>query len=151
MRGRDKPVAGILYVFNETKQCFLSMSVSPADTHLSRLRGLLGKIRLRRDDGIWVVPSQGIHTVGMLFPIDVIYLDAQMRVIHLVEHLRPFRIAPLRVHAKSVLELPERSIYSSGTEVGDRLLICPPEAMENYWKARDGDQELSRAKKVALE
>lgn len=144
-------MAGRLYVFNETKQCFLSMNVSPADTHLSRLRGLLGRIRLRRDDGIWVVPSQGIHTFGMLFAIDVIYLDAQARVIHLVEHLRPFRIAPLRVHAKSVLELPERSIYSSGTEVGDRLLICSPEAMENYWTARTGSPELGRVKKVVSE
>jgi len=123
-----------LYVFNETKQCFLCLNVSPADTHLSRMRGLLGKLKLRRDDGVWVMPSQGIHTIGMLFPIDVVYLDARNRVIHLIEHFRPFRIAPLRVHAKSVLELPTRTISTSGTEVGDFLLICAPEEMENYWK-----------------
>lgn len=122
------------YVFNETRQCFLSLNVGLADTHLSRLRGLLGRMKLRRDDGLWVTPSQGIHTIGMMFPIDVIYLDARNRVIHLIEHFRPFRIAPIRVHAKSVLELPTRTIYVSGTHVGDSLLICAPEEMENYWK-----------------
>ncbi|MFN7998309.1 MAG: DUF192 domain-containing protein [Bryobacteraceae bacterium] len=124
----------ILYVFNETRQCFLSLNVAAADTHLSRLRGLLGRMKLRRDEGIWVAPSQGIHTIGMLFPIDVVYLDARNRVIHLIEHLGPFRVAPLRVHAKSVLELPTRTIHASGTQVGDYLLICAPEEMQNYWK-----------------
>jgi uncharacterized membrane protein (UPF0127 family) len=94
-------------------------------------------MKLRRDDGLWVIPSQGIHTIGILFPIDVIYLDAQNRVIHLIEHFRPFRIAPLRVHAKSVLELPTRTIYVSGTQIGDDLMICAPQEMENYWKAQD--------------
>jgi len=125
---------GRRYVFNETRQCFLSLNVGLADTHFSRLRGLLGRMKLRRDDGLWVAPSQGIHTIGMLFPIDVVYLDARNRVIHLIENLRPFRIAPIRVHAKSVLELPTRTIYISDTRIGDSLLICAPEEMENYWK-----------------
>ena len=126
-----------LYVFNETRQCFLSLSVGLADTHFSRLRGLLGRMKLRRDDGIWVMPSQGIHTIGMRFPIDVVYLDARNRVIHLIEHFRPFRIAPIRVHAKSVLELPTRTIHASGTQIGDSLLICTPEEMENFWKRQE--------------
>jgi len=124
----------VVYVFNKTRQCFLSLNVGLADTHLSRLRGLLGRMKLRRDDGLWVAPSQGIHTIGIRFPIDVVYLDAKNRVLHLIEHFRPFRIAPFRVHAKSVLELPTRTIYVSGTQVGDDLLICAPQEMENYWK-----------------
>ena len=120
-----------LYVFNETKQCFLCLNVSPADTHLSRMRGLLGKLKLRRDDGVWVMPSQGIHTIGMLFAIDLIYLDAANRVIHLVEHLGPFRISPIRVGCASILELKSRSIYSSNTQIGDKLLICAPEEIRS--------------------
>jgi uncharacterized membrane protein (UPF0127 family) len=130
-----------LYVFNKTRQCFLSLTVTAADTHLSRLRGLLGRMRLRRDEGIWVAPSQGVHTIGIVFSIDVIYLDAHNQVIHLIEHLRPFRMAPLRVRARSVLELPTRTIYSSGTEVGDDLLICTPEEMQNYWDSRSPSGE----------
>jgi len=121
-------------VFNQTRQCFLGLNVIAADTHFSRLRGLLGRLKLRRDEGIWLTPSQGIHTFGMLFPIDVIHLDALNRVIHLTEHLGPFRISALRVHAKSVLELPAWTIHNSGTQIGDDLLICAPEEMQNYWK-----------------
>jgi uncharacterized membrane protein (UPF0127 family) len=97
----------------------------------ARLKGLLGKIRLKQGDGVWLVPSRGIHTIGMLFAIDVIYLDAANRVIHLVENLRPFRISPIRIRCASVLELKLKSICSSNTEVGDELLICTPEEIKS--------------------
>ena len=79
-------MAQTLYVFNLTRQSFVSLGVSPADTHITRLRGLLGRMRIRSDEGLWVVPCQGIHTIGLLFAIDVIYLDENRRVIHLIEH-----------------------------------------------------------------
>ena len=122
------------YVFNLTRQAFLSLGVNPAHTHMTRLRGLLGKMKLRSNEGLWLVPCQGIHTIGLLFPIDVIYLDEQRRVIHLIEQVGPFRVTPIRRHASSVLQLPTRTIYSSNTQLGDELLICSPEEMENYWK-----------------
>ncbi len=124
------------YVFNLTRQSFLSLGVSPADTHMGRLRGLLGRMRLRSDEGVWLVPCQGIHTIGMLFPIDVIYLDQNQRVIHLIEHLGPFRVTPIRRHSASVLELPTRTIYSSNTQVGDQLMVCSPDDMESYWRTQ---------------
>jgi uncharacterized membrane protein (UPF0127 family) len=130
------------YVFNLTRQSFLSLGVSPADTHITRLRGLLGRMKLRSDEGLWVVPCQGIHTIGLLFPIDVIYLDEKYRVIHLIEHLGPFRIASIRRHASSVLELPTRTIYSSNTQLGDKLLICSPDEMDSYWKTQQASAGL---------
>jgi uncharacterized membrane protein (UPF0127 family) len=117
-------------VFNQTRESFLSLGVTRADNHFARLKGLLGRLRLRSDDGIWLVPSLGIHTFGLLFPIDLVYLDTHNRVIHLVEHLRAFRVSPIRPQSASVLELPTRAIYSSQTQLGDRLLLCPAEDME---------------------
>lgn len=114
----------ILCVFNRTRESFLGLRVLPADTLLKRLKGLLGRFRLKPDDGIWLAPSCGIHTIGMLFAIDLIYLDHANRVIHLVEHLGPCRISPIRIKCASILELRSRSIYSSNTQVGDLLLIC---------------------------
>jgi uncharacterized protein len=121
------------YAFNISRQSFISLGVAVADTPLTRLRGLLGKVRMRSDEAIWVVPSHGVHTIGLLFPIDLIYLDEQLRVVHLVESLGPLRIAPLRWQCASVLELPAKSIYGSGTEIGDQLMIRSPEDMEAYW------------------
>jgi uncharacterized protein len=123
-----------LCVFNRNRESFLALRVAPADTLLLRLEGLLGRIRLKPDDGIWLIPSRGIHTFGMLFAIDLIYLDAENRVIHLIEHLGPFRISPIRIKCASILELPSRAIYSSNTQIGDRLLICTPEEMSQYYE-----------------
>jgi uncharacterized membrane protein (UPF0127 family) len=118
-------------VYNQTRECFLSLSIIRADTSFARLKGLIGRLRLRYDEGLWVVPSSGVHTFGVLFPLDLIYLDEDYRVIHSIEFFRTFRIAPLRTNAASVLQLPIHTIYSSQTQQGDQLLICPPEEMES--------------------
>ena len=119
-------------VFNRARETFLSLGVSRADTHFTRLKGLLGRVKLRSDEGLWTIPSQGIHTLCMLFPIDVIYLDADNRVIHLIENMGTFRIAPIRMESASVLQLRTRTIYSSNTQLGDELLICPAEEIVQY-------------------
>lgn len=114
-------------VYNQTRECFLSLGVTPADTITARLKGLIGKLKLKLDEGLWVVPSQGVHTLGVLFPLDLIYLNESHQVIHVIEHFPKFRIAPLRIKAASVLELPTHTIYSSQTQPGDQLIICAVE------------------------
>ena len=126
-------------VYNQTRECFLSLSVTPADTTFSRLKGLIGRLKLRVDEGLWIVPSCGVHTVGVLFPLDLIYLNESHQVIHLIEHFPRFRIAPLRTQASSVLELPTHTIYTSQTQPGDQLLICAVEEMATRFnKGSDG-------------
>ena len=126
-------------VYNQTRECFLSLSVTPADTTFARLKGLIGRLKLRVDEGLWIVPSCGVHTVGVLFPLDLIYLDENHQVIHLIEHFPRFRIAPLRTQASSVLELPTHTIYSSQTQPGDQLLICAVEEIASRFnKGSDG-------------
>jgi uncharacterized membrane protein (UPF0127 family) len=121
--GKNRPV----YVYNKTRETFVATEASIADNYLARLVGLLGKTKrwalLGR--GLWIVPSQGVHTIGMMFPIDVIFLSKDMRVVHLEEHVRPFRISNVSLKAASVLELPTHTIYRSGTQVGDCLEIAP--------------------------
>lgn len=111
--------------FNRTRQAYLATALAVADTHWTRLRGLLG---LAPDDfgngcGLWIVPCHGVHTLGMGFPIDVIYLDRGMSVIHVQRDLQPWRFAPVRVEAASVLELPCRTAVETGTTVGDKIEI----------------------------
>ena len=125
-----------LCVYNLTRQTFLSFGVSVADSHLARLRGLLGRARMRSGHGLWVVPCQGIHTVGLRFPIDVVYLDSSFRVVSVIEHLSPFRVTPLRGRSASVLELPTQTVFWSNTKVGDQFLISPPAELAEYWDSR---------------
>ena len=129
----------VLYAFNISRQSFINLGVLAADTPWARLRGLLGRLRLKSDEAVWVIPSRGIHTFGLLFHIDVIYLDSEFRVVHLIENLGPLRIAPLRLHAASVLELPPGSIYRSDTQVGDRLLIKPPDQLGRYLESHQSE------------
>ena len=118
-------------VYNQTRECFLSLGVTAADTTFTRLKGLIGRLKLRFDEGIWVVPSSGIHTLGVFVPLDLIYLDDNYRVIHVIEYFPTFRISPIRMQSASVLELPTHTIYSSQTQTGDQLLICAAEEMES--------------------
>jgi len=108
-------------VFNQTRQSFLSLDTSVGDTQFARLRGLLGRRELKSDHGLWLVPCQGIHTIGLLFPIDVVWLDADHRVVHVTEYLQPFRITSIRRNCHSVLELPVRTIFESETQAGDQI------------------------------
>ena len=115
------------YAFNRTRQAFLASDLRVADTHWMRLKGLIGT---RVDDfscgqGLWIVPCQGVHTMLMQFPIDVLYLDENNIVLHVEENVRPWRLTPIRTRASSVLELPGRTLFSSGTEVGDEIEIRP--------------------------
>lgn len=129
-------------VYNQTRECFLSLTVTAADTIVSRLKGFIGRRTLRSDEGLWVVPSRGVHTWGVLVPIDLIYLDAEMQVIHLVEHFPAFRVAPIRARAESVLEMPIHTIYSSQTQLGDQFVICIPDEMEH--RLRSGAVKLQQ-------
>ena len=111
--------------FNQTRQAYRARPLAVADTHWGRLRGLLGVTasHFRNGSGLWIVPCHGVHTLGMAFPIDVVYLDEAMTVIDVQPDLRPWRFAPVRINAASVLELPCRTAAESKTVVGDKIEI----------------------------
>lgn len=92
-----------------------------AESGLARIVGLLGESELLPGDGLLIVPSQGVHTWGMQFPIDVAILDGDWKVIALRTDLRPFRMTRVFWKAAAVLELPSGMLKSSSTAVGDTL------------------------------
>jgi uncharacterized membrane protein (UPF0127 family) len=111
--------------FNRTRETYLATALAVADGHWTRLRGLLGLTAddFRNGSGLWIVPCHGVHTLGMGFPIDVIYLDEGLKVVHVEQNLRPWRVAPVRMQATSVIELPSHTVRETGTWVGDRIEI----------------------------
>lgn len=117
---------GAVYVYNRTRETFVATEATVADSYFPRLIGLLGKTKrwAQLGKGLWIVPSRGVHTIGMLFPIDLIFLSKEKEVVHLEEHVRPFRISSLSLKATSVLELPPHTIFHSRTQVGDKLEIA---------------------------
>ena len=113
------------FAFNRTRQAYLATRLRFAETYWTRLRGLLGTDaeNFCAGEGLWIVPSNGVHTLAMRFPIDVIYLDKDKVVVYAQPNLKPWRVAPIKIKAASVLELPGNTLQSTGTVVGDRVEI----------------------------
>jgi uncharacterized protein len=113
------------YAFNTDRQAFLATAVRKADTHWSRLRGLIGEDErsFPAGSGLWIVPCHGVHTFAMQFPIDVLYLSESLRVQRIEENVKPWRLTPFETEAATVLELPARTLWNSGTTLGDRIEI----------------------------
>jgi uncharacterized membrane protein (UPF0127 family) len=91
-----------------------------ADGPLRRMRGLIGREGLPAGEGLLVSPAPAIHTAFMRFPIDALFLDGNMRVVDIVERLRPWRVASKR-RARAVLELSAGECARRCVEIGDRL------------------------------
>lgn len=101
-----------------------------ADRPLLRMRGLLGRRDLHADEGLLLRPAGSIHTHFMRFPIDVVFLDRDCRVLDVRSTLRPWRMARRR-GAKGVLELRAGEARRRGVEVGDVLRLADrPEARD---------------------
>jgi uncharacterized membrane protein (UPF0127 family) len=111
--------------YNQTRQRYLATELSVAQTHWTRLRGLLGTSEgdFGNGRGLWIRPCRGVHTLAMRFPIDVVYLDRAGQVVHLERNLQPWRFSPVRLQASSVLELPSHTVARTETALGDKIEI----------------------------
>jgi uncharacterized membrane protein (UPF0127 family) len=101
----------------------LALRIQKADSFWTRLKGLQGRAGLESGEGLWIVPCRGVHTHGMAFSIDVLFLDRESNVVGVEENLSPGRFAPIRWKAKTVLELPAGTVRRTGTRLGDRIEI----------------------------
>ena len=110
-------------VLNTTRHTVLGDRIDVAETSLSRMVGLLGKQALEPGTGLIIFPSQAVHTVGMQFPIDVVFVDRQWRVTGMRPGMVPSRMSKVHWKAKCVVELPIGVIGRSATAVGDQLEI----------------------------
>ena len=119
MFGKQREV----FVYNTSKETFLALRVKVADSILGRLVGLLGRRSLHPDSGVWIVPANAIHSIGMMMTFDAVMVDKDFKVVSVNELVRPFRILWPKRRAESVIELPAHAIFRSRTEVGDQLLI----------------------------
>jgi uncharacterized protein len=95
-----------------------------ADRPWARMRGLLGRAELPRGEGILLRPAGSIHTFFMRFPIDVVFLDGDARVVGVERRLGPWRVARRR-GAKAVLELPAGAADEAALAAGARLAAAP--------------------------
>lgn len=95
--------------------------VTIAASFRARLRGLLGRPNLPEREGLLLWRVNGVHSIGMRFAIDVLYLDEQGTVVKVVRSLEPNRLAPASRGAHSCLELAAGAADGLGLGLGSRL------------------------------
>lgn len=93
-------------------------SLEVADTPAARRRGLLGRDRL--DGVLLLVPARSVHTIGMRFPIDVAWLDRELRVLRTAQLPRQRLSRPV-LRSRLVLEAEAGTFARWGLKVGDQL------------------------------
>jgi uncharacterized membrane protein (UPF0127 family) len=107
-------------VTNQTRGCRLADRADIADTSAKRRTGLLKHSGLDPGEGLWIAPCEGVHTFGMKFPIDVVFLNRKKQVLKTRPNMVRGRIA-VSLLAHSVLELPAGTLEATGTARGDQL------------------------------
>ncbi|MCC6990173.1 MAG: DUF192 domain-containing protein, partial [Acidobacteria bacterium] len=102
----------------------LATHATLAGDSTSRRRGLLDRDGLAAGEGLVIAPTQGIHTFGMRFPIDVVFADRLGRVVHVAEAVPPSRIR-LAWRGFAAIELAAGACRSAALRRGDRLEVQP--------------------------
>lgn len=108
---------------NSTRGTILAQQAVWARTLWARGRGLLGRRRLADGEGLIIAPCNSIHTWFMRFPIDVIFVDNNGRILKTADTVKPFRFAAVFHRHAAVIELPAGMIKRSGSRPGDQILF----------------------------
>lgn len=111
-------ISGIL--LDDVSESVVVGHVRRTSSAFERMRGLLGHAPLFIDHGLWIAPCNSVHTAFMRYPIDVVFLDRALTIVHIEAALPPWRSA-WRVRARSTLELAAGGAAAAELVVGQRL------------------------------
>jgi hypothetical protein len=106
---------------NLTRGRIIGDAVRVAERFFPRMRGLLRTDGLAEGEGLWIHPCSSIHSIGMRFEFDALFLGPGGKVVGQYERFRRNRISRVFWSARGVLELPAGTIERTGTEVGDEI------------------------------
>lgn len=110
------------HLVNRSRGLTLAARVEPAFDSRSRRTGLLGRTTLPRDTVLAIAPSNAVHTFGMQFTLDVLFVRRDGVVVRRVLDLKPRRIA-VALRAFAVLEFAAGLEAVAATQAGDQLAI----------------------------
>jgi len=107
-------------VRNQSRGTLLADRADIANTSVKRKIGLLRHSKLDPGEGLWITPCEGVHTIGMKFPIDVLFLSKKRKVLKIRAAMPRWRMS-MCLTAHSVLELPSGTAAATETVRGDLL------------------------------
>ena len=111
-----------MLVYNRTNGKTIAEKVKKAENLRDRLFGLIPRVNMDKSEGLLLKPCSSIHTCFMKFAIDVVFLDKNMKVIAVMDSMKPWRFSAWHISAKSVLELKAGAAFNKISK-GDELEI----------------------------
>ncbi len=88
-----------------------------------RMRGLLGRSGLPEGHALFISPANSIHMFFMLFALDLVFVDRDMKVVRIVRNVRPWKLAFGGPNAHSVFELAAGWLSEEAVGVGDKVVL----------------------------
>lgn len=98
-----------------------------ADTFWKQVVGLLGKRGLDESEGLWIEPCNGVHTFGMRFEIDLLFLDKSGLAVHKALHVKPWRICGPIWGTRVIVEMPAGALVRGNIRPGRHYIKIPRE------------------------
>jgi uncharacterized protein len=111
-------------VRNLTRGVEIASRAEIATSSARRSKGLLGRTEFLPGEALWILPCESVHTFGMKFAIDLVYLDRHLRIRKIRRNVPPWRIS-VCLTAHSVIELPAGTIQPGNPDVGDVVEVVP--------------------------
>jgi len=108
--------------YNEKNSKVICKNLGIADSFFDRLKGLMFREKLNKGEGLLIIPCNSIHTFFMKFPIDVLFVNKEDKIVASIEKMKPSRISKIYGKAKYVVELPAGTIEKCDISVGDRII-----------------------------
>jgi uncharacterized protein len=105
---------------NQANNDFLIQKVAKTSNFIDRMRGLLFSSQLKENEGLLIAPCSSVHTFGMRYAIDLVFLDKQLTVVKTVKSLEPWRMAASNA-SNMVLELAANSLDTLNLTTGQQL------------------------------
>ncbi|PKO20550.1 MAG: hypothetical protein CVU38_19545 [Chloroflexi bacterium HGW-Chloroflexi-1] len=115
--------AQMLHVENLTRGAILVDHGRVADNFWTRMKGLIGVRGLAEGDGLLITPCNGVISMFMSIPIDVLYVSPDDRVVAMDPAMKPWAVGRIYRGVRYVIELPASAIARTGTAVGDALRV----------------------------
>ena len=103
------------------KKELITAEVTEAAGFFGKLSGLIAGKKLKDDQGFLIKNCNSIHTMGMRYGIDAVFLDKDNRILKIYHDIKPFRVTPFVRDAFFVLEVRAGTIKRTSLTAGDLI------------------------------
>ncbi len=113
----------IMKLIDTTNDNIIGDKIEIAESFWSKTVGLLNRKKLKKDEGLLLKKTRSIHSIGMKFNFDAIYLDKDFKIVEIHHNIKPNKVLPIVFNAKHTLEVAANTAKELGLKKGNFLKI----------------------------